>query len=208
MTSLCLPALIDADAAVRFFGRPRFGNGFGLFAQKAVLAVQDDPGTRTLPFIERLWLPSFAVRVHATSPTKREQSVWTAVEGINGEFSLLECDEELAERELDGDVFPAMIDETRVAALARKGAMLYILRQRGLLNKPVVDAVEEIRPYHYPVWVCYYRRRGVFLDVMAQDARTGRSGGPKMRISVLHALVARKKELREAAEEQANAQTV
>ena len=193
---------------MRFFGRTRFGNVFGLFAQKAVLAVQDDPATRTLPFIERLWLPSFAVRVHATSP-KRGQSVWTAVEGINGDFSLLECDEELAERELDGDIFPAMIDETRIAALARKGAMLYILRQRGLLNKPVVDAVEEIRPYHYPVWVCYYRRRGIFLDVMAQDARTGRSGGPKMRISVLHALVARKKELRdEVAKNQTDPQAV
>ncbi len=205
MTSLSLPALINAEAAARFFAGPRLGNGFGLFAQKAVVAVGDDPATRVMPFIERLWLPSFAVRVHATSP-RREQSVWTAVEGINGEFSLLECNNELAERELDGDVFPAMIDPARVAALARKGAMHYVLIQRGLINKPVVDGVEEIRPYHYPVWACYYRRRGVFLDVMVQDARTGKSGGPKMRISVLHALVARKKELRGAANRQTGAQ--
>ena len=182
---------------MRFFRRPRMGNLFGLFAQQAQVAVEENPATRAMPFIERLWLPAFAVRVHATSP-KREVSVWTAVEGINGEFSLLECDGELAERELGGDVFPASIDETRVAALARKGAMLYVLRQRGLINKPIVDGIEEIRPYHYPVWVCYYRRRGVFLDIMVQDARTGKSGGPKMRISVLHALVARKTELRNA----------
>ncbi len=191
---------------MRFFGRPRFGNLFGRFAVKASVAVPEDPATRVLPFIERLWLPSFAVLVHATSP-RSERSVWTAVEGINGEFSLLECDNELAERELDGDIFPAVLDETRVAALARKGAMLYVLRQRGLINKPIVDGIEEIRPYHYPVWVCYHRRRGVFLDVMVQDARTGKSGGPKMRISVLHALVARKKELREAANGQTTPQT-
>ena len=202
MTSLCLPVVVSAEDAVRFFGRPRLGNCFGRFAQRAGIALRDDPATRVLPFIERLWLPSFAVRVHATSP-KAERSVWTAVEGINGEFSLLECDEELDERALDGDVFPATIDETRAAALARKGAMLYILRQRGLINKPIVDGIEEIRPYHYPVWVCYYRRRAS-LDVMVQDARTGRSGGPKMRISVLHALVARKKEFRNAASRQAD----
>ncbi len=182
------------------------GNLFGLLAQQARVAVEGDPVPRVLPFIERLWLPSFAALVHATSP-KSEQSVWTAVEGINGEFSLLECDNELAERELDGDVFPAVIDETRAAALARKGAMLYILRQRGLLNKPLVDGVGEIRPYHYPVWVCYYRRRGVSLDILVQDARTGKSGGPKMRISVLHALVARKKKFREAANRQTDLQT-
>lgn len=201
MTSLCLPAHVGAEAAQRFFRRPRMGNIFGLYAQQARVAVEGDPASRVMPFIERLWLPAFAVRVHATSP-KSEHSVWTAVEGINGEFSLLECDKELAERELDGDVFPAVLDETRVAALARKGAMHYVLIQRGLLNKPMVDGIEEIRPYHYPVWVCYYRRRGVFLDIMVQDARTGKSGGPKMRISVLHALVARKKEFREAVDRQ------
>jgi hypothetical protein len=206
LTSLCLPVVVSAEEAVRFFGRPRLGNCFGRFAQRAAVAVRDDPATRVLPFIERLWLPSFAVLVHATS-RKREQSVWTAVEGINGEFSLLECDDELAERELDGDVFPAIIDETRITALARKGAMLYVLRQRGLINKPIVDGVEKIRPYHYPVWVCYYRRRGVFLDVMVQDARTGKSGGPKMRISVLHALVARRRGFRETGTPQADPQT-
>ena len=195
MTSLCLPAQVGAEAALRFFRRPRMGNLLGLYAQQARVAVEGDSASRVMPFIERLWLPAFAVRVHATSP-RSQHSVWTAVEGIHGEFSLLECDNELAGRELDGEVFPAVIDETRAAALARKGAMHYVLIQRGLLNKPVVDGIEEIRPYHYPVWVCYYRRGGS-LDVMVQDARTGKSGGPKMRISVLHALVARKRELGE-----------
>ena len=193
MIGLCLPATAGADAARRFFERPRFGNAFGLFARRVHIPNADDPASRTLPFIERLWMPAYAVRVHTTSP-KGEKSVWTAVEGINGEFSLLECDNELAERELDGDVFPPLLDETRAAEIARKGTMQYILSQRGQINKPVVDGIEEIRPYHYPVWVCYYRRRSVFLDVKVQDARTRKSGGAKMRVSVLNALVARRKQ--------------
>ncbi len=208
MTSLCLPAHVGAEAAARFFRRPRIGNLFGLLAgqTRVAAAAGGDPATRALPFIERLWMPAFAVRVHAAC-AKTEHSVWTAVEGINGEFSMLECHHELAERELDGDVFPPVIDETRVAAFARKGMMQYVLTQRGLMNKPIVDGIEEILPYHHPVWVCYYRRRSVFLDVMVQDARTGKSGGPKMRISVLHALVKRKKELREAENRQSYPQT-
>jgi hypothetical protein len=205
LTSLCLPANVGAQAAARYFSRPRIGNLFGMLAEPVHVAVAGDPSTRLLPFIERIWMPAFAVRVHAASK-KTEHSVWTAVEGINGEFSMLECDQELAERELDGDVFSATIDETRVAALARKGMMHYVLIQRGLMNKPIVDGIEEIRPYHHPVWVCYYRRRNVFLDVMVQDARTGKSGGAKMRISVLHALVGRNKELRQAANRQTDPQ--
>jgi len=192
LTSLCLPARVDEDAALRFFSRPRPGNLFGLLAQP-VHAAGGDSASRVPPFIEPLWLPAHAVRVHATSP-KGERSVWTAVEGINGEFSLLECDGELAERDITGDVFPPSVNETRAAELAREGMMRYILSQRGQINKPVVDGIEEVRPYHYPVWVCYYRRRRVFLDIMVLDARTGKSGGAKMRIAVLHALVARRKE--------------
>ena len=192
MSSLCLPAHLDGKAAERFFRRPRFGNFFGLFALKARVAAPDTPAaSRALPFLERLWLPAYAVRVHTTSP-KGERSVWTAVEGINGEFSLLECDNELATRDLDGEIFPPAIDENRAGELARKGMMQYILSQRGQMNKPIADGIEEILPYHYPVWVCYYRRRGVFLDIKVLDARTGNSGGAKMRISVLQALVAAK----------------
>lgn len=188
--------MAGADAARRFFERPRFGNAFGLFARRVNVPAAGDPAPRALPFIERLWMPAYAVLVHTTSP-KGERSVWTAVEGINGEFSLLECDNELAERELDGDVFPPLLDETRAAEIARKGTMQYILSQRGQINKPVVDGIEEVRPYHYPVWVCYYRRRNVFLDVKVQDARTRKSGGAKMRVSVLNALVARRKQARQ-----------
>ena len=90
MTSLCLPAHVGAEAAARFFRRPRIGNLFGLLAgqTRVAAAAGGDPATRALPFIERLWMPAFAVRVHAAC-AKTEHSVWTAVEGINGEFSML-----------------------------------------------------------------------------------------------------------------------
>jgi hypothetical protein len=112
---------------------------------------------------------------------------------VCGEFSLFEGIDELAPREPDGDWFPPAISETQAAELARKGLLKYVISQRGQLNKPVVDAVEETRLYHFPIWVYYFRRQGRFLDIKVLDARTGKSAGAKMRVAVLNALVAAKR---------------
>jgi len=137
-------------------------------------------------------MPAYGVCLHAVS-SQGDRRVWTSIEAVCGEFSLFEGIDELAPREPDGDWFPPAISETQAAELARKGLLKYVISQRGQLNKPVVDAVEETRLYHFPIWVFYFRRQGRFLDIKVLDARTGKSAGAKMRVAVLNALVAAKR---------------
>ena len=192
MTSLCLPAHIGGEQAARHFSRPRLRNLFGLLARPARVALKLDPSTRVPPFVERLWMPAYAVCLHTVS-SQGERSVWMSVEAISGEVALFECIDELVPRERDDDWFPPAIDDAQAAELARKGMLRYVMAQRGQLNKPVVDAVEDIRPYHFPVWVYYYCRHGKYVDVKVLDGRTGKLAGAKMRISVINALVAARK---------------
>jgi hypothetical protein len=191
VTILCLPARVSGDEAARHFSRPRFGNLFGLLARPVRVATPETP-VRTPPFVEPLWMPAYGVCLHAVS-SQGDRRVWTSIEAVCGEFSLFEGIDELAPREPDGDWFPPAISETQAAELARKGLLKYVISQRGQLNKPVVDAVEETRLYHFPIWVYYFRRQGRFLDIKVLDARTGKSAGAKMRVAVLNALVAAKR---------------
>ena len=107
---------------------------------------------------------------------------------------MLDCIDELSSQELREDGFPAGIDEAQAVELARKGMLRYVMAQRGQLNKPTVDAVEEVRPYHFAVWVYYYRRRRKFIDLKVLDGYTGKYAGAKMRVSVINALVAAKRQ--------------
>jgi hypothetical protein len=192
MTAFCLPARIAGEQSARHFSRPRLGNLFGLLARPVRVAAPSDPSTRIPPFVERLWLPAYAVCLRAASK-EGEHQVWTSVEGISGDFTLLDCVDDLVPGIPDDNWFPPAFNEERAAELARKGLLKYVMAQRGQLNKPVVDAVEETRLYHFPIWVLYYRRQGRFLDIKVLDARTCKSAGAKMRVAVLNALVAAKR---------------
>jgi hypothetical protein len=192
VTLLCLPARIAGNQAAGHFGRPRFTNLFGLLARPVRVATLSSPETRITPFVERLWMPAYAVCLHAVS-SKGDRRVWTSVEAVCGEFTLFDCIEDLVPIDLDKDWFPPEITETQAVDHARKGLLKYVISQRGQLNKPLADAVEEIRPYHFPLWVYYFRRQGRFLDIKVLDARTGKSAGAKMRVAVLNAMVAARK---------------
>jgi len=189
---LCLPARVAGDQVARHFSRPRFRNLYGLLARPVRVAAAGTPSSRVPPFVERLWLPAYAVCLRATI-RDNQKSVWASVEGVSGEFALLDCLDELVPRELDEDWFPPAISETQAAELARKGMLRYVMAQRGQWNKPTVDAVEEIRSYYFAVWVYYYRRRK-HLDLKVLDGYTGKSAGAKMRVSVINALIAAKQQ--------------
>ena len=137
-------------------------------------------------------MSAYAVCLHAVSNQGGRQ-VWTSVEGMSGEFTLLDCVDDLVPGIPDDNWFPPAFNEERAAELARKGLLKYVMAQRGQINKPLVDAVEETRLYHFPVWILYYRRQGRFLDIKVLDGRTGKSAGAKMRVAVLNALVAAKR---------------
>jgi len=189
---LCLPNSATGDRAVIAIRRPRFRNLFGLLAPRVNIAGPRQPATRILPFVERVWMPAYAVRLHAVS-SKGEKHAWTSVEAITGAFSLFDCAEDLSPFEPDEDCFPPSLDEMRAAELARKGLLQYILHQRGQFNKPVIDAIEEIRAYHFAVWVYYFHRRRGRIDIKTFDGYTVKPAGAKMRIAVLDALIAVRK---------------
>ncbi len=193
MTAYHLPARIEGEGAAKHFARPRIRNVFGLLAPSIRVAAAGTPSTRIPPFVERIWMPAYAICLH-TASGKGDQHVWTSIEGISGTFSLFDCVDELASRELGEDSFPPIIDETDAGKLARNGLLRYIMSQRGQIDKPVVQAVTEIRPYHFPVWVYYFHRYGKErVDLKVFDAYSGKSAGAKMRVSVLNALIAAKK---------------
>lgn len=192
MTQFLLPARLSGEEAVAWFRRPCLRNLFGLLAPSARIAVPGDTASRTPPFIERIWMPAYAIRLHATSK-QREQSVWTSVDGWTGQFAILECMDQVEERILAEDHFPPGLDETQAIAVARHGLLQFVMRVRGEAGKPVVDSVEEVRLYHFPVWVLYFRRGRRALDVRTLHGFTGKDGGPKLRVAVLNALVAARK---------------
>ena len=192
MTFLSLPARIGGDQAARHFARPRFANLYGLLVRPVHVARKSDPPSRVPPFVERLWMPAYAVRLRTTS-SKGERSVWTTVEAVCGEVSLLESVGELSPLDTGEDCFPPGIGEPEAVELARKGLLRYVMTRRGQFDKPVTDEVEEIRLYHFPVWVYYYRRRRKYLDLKVLDGCTGKASGAKMRVAVINALVAAKK---------------
>lgn len=192
MTGYCLPAHVTGAQAAAYFARPRFANLFGCLAPSIRVAAPQTPASRIPPFVERFWMPAYAICVRSIS-SKGEQHTWTSVDGISGVFTLLECVEELAERLLEEESFPAGIGEAGAGELARHGLLRYIMAQRGQIDKPVVDAVTEIRPYHYPVWVYYFRRFGSRIDFKVLDGYSARSGGAKMRVAVLDVLIAAKR---------------
>lgn len=192
MRPLCLPGRIEGEQAARHFSRPRPRNLFGLLAPPVRVARGKDPGTRIPPFVERLWMPAYAIRLHTVS-RKDEKSIWTSVDGWSGQFAILECADELSHRELEEECLPPKLDEAQAVEAARKGLLRYILAQRGQMNKPLIDAVEEVRLYHFPVWVYYFRRYGKSIDIKVLDGHTGKSAGAKMRVAVINALVAAKK---------------
>lgn len=199
MTALCLPSLIGAEAAIQRFSERKLKNLYGLLARRIHVAEPNNPDSRTLPFIERLWLPAYAVCVHSQQRDK-EIRTWTTVDGLAGYFAFLDNVNDLTERELTEDSFPPSVTREQAETSARRGLLQFVMRQRGQFNKPVIDGIDEVRLYHFPVWVLYFHRLTKRLDIKALDAYTGKPGGAKMRVGVLDALIAaRNRRLTESA---------
>jgi hypothetical protein len=124
---------------------------------------------------------------------KTLSSVWTSVDAWGGQCTLLDGAGDLVRHDLTEDRLLPRLDEETAVRMARHGLLRFTLSQRGQGKKPVVQAVEEIRPYYSPLWVMFYRRSREHLDIKVLDAYTGKASGTKIRIAVLNALVEAKK---------------
>jgi len=190
---LALPLRYTGGEAVAIFNRPRLFNLYGLLRRPIRIAQDGVPDSRTPPFIEILWMPAYAVRLCALLRGKPSDDVWVTVDGCGGHVQVLEDTRHFALRDIEEESFPPSIAETEACELGRKGLLHYTLRQRRLF-KPIVQGVEEIACYWYPVWVCYLPRRfGTRIDFKVLDGHTGRLGGARLRIAVINALIAKRK---------------
>lgn len=189
MTQQCsLAGDMDGARMAKRLMRPRLKNLYGLLRPDVRIADPDDPGSRVTPFIERLWMPAYAIQIRAVT-RKGVQHIWTSVDTWSGQCALLECVDDLVLRTLRDDLLPPKFDQTRAMEEARKGLLRFIMAQRGQLDKPVIEAVEEIRLFYCAFWVYYFRRRNR-IDLKVFDSFTGKTAGAKMRVAVLNALVA------------------
>jgi hypothetical protein len=188
MQALCLPGRLDGGNIAQTIRRPRLTNFYGLLSPQIKIARKNEPLSRTTPFLERLWLPGYAVLLH-TKSRQAEKDVWTSVSGLSGHFTLLDCAEELTTAEIGDDYFPPALEEAQAAEIAKKGLMRFVIGQRGQINKPVVESVLQVRVYFYPYWVYYFRRLFGKFDIKVFDASTGKSAGPRVRAEVINAMV-------------------
>jgi hypothetical protein len=191
----CLPVRNGAAAAVQYFNHPRLLNLYGLFSQEISIADSDDNAPRALPYIERLWMPAYAV-CFRTVLREAVTFTWMSVDAWTDQVNFIDVVDDIEQADVQEKFFPPHLGESQACEIARHRLMQFILRQRGQFNKPVIESMVEVRPHHYPVWVCYFRRWNKSLDLKVFDAYTGKPGGAKMRAGVLNALVASKKAAR------------
>ena len=188
----CLPVRNGATAAVGYFNRPRILNLYGLLSQAIRIADRDDTSTRALPYVERLWMPAYAVSFR-TKLKEVLTHTWMSVDAWTEQVSFIDVVGDIAVAEVREPFFPPYLNELRAIEIARQRLMQFILRQRGQFNKPLIEGLHEVQLHHYPVWVFYFRRWNKSLDLKVFDAYTGKPGGAKMRAGVLNALVASRK---------------
>ena len=177
------------------FQRRGYANLFGLLTKPVRMALPHDANSRVMPFIELLWMPAYAVCLQTIKEGK-SSLVWTSVDGWSTIFSFLDGVSDLDMREVAEEAFPPNISRALAEEVSRKGVLQYTLRQRQF-KRPVVEGVEEVRNYHFPVWVYYYRRLSKRIDIRVQDAYTGKPGGSRMRMAVINALIAARREARQ-----------
>ena len=192
MNLLSLPINIGADRAIDHFQRRGYANLFGLLTRPVRVAVPQDAASRVMPFIELLWMPAYAVCLQTLKEDK-SILVWTSVDGWSAIFSFLDGIADLDTREVAEQAFPLNASRALAEEVSRKSVLQYTLRQRQF-KRPVIESVKEVRTYHFPVWVYYYQRLSKRIDIRVLDAYTGKPGGSRMRMAVINALIAAKRE--------------
>ncbi|MBX7258422.1 MAG: hypothetical protein K1Y02_18815 [Candidatus Hydrogenedentes bacterium] len=192
MTLFCLPGRLSGADAVAKFNRPRFGNFYGLLSRRIRVSAADDPSSRVPPFVERLWMPSYALCFHAERGGK-QSLVWTAIDAWSGAFAIIDNIDEIQSVHVVEESFPPMIDEAAAIETARKCLLQASLRLRGQFNKPIVGALEKSLVFYTPHWVLYLRRRNRRIDIRVVDGYSGAIAGAKTRVAILDALIAASK---------------
>lgn len=186
MNALFLPLRIPLEEARKTFYRSSIKNLFGLFRRRPVSLGSDG-----LPSsVELLWLPAYAIRL-ALSLGETKSEGWVSVDANFGGFSLFERVDILEEREEAGDCLPLLLSPEEADKKGRQGLLRYFLRRRG--SKPLIGETLDYLIYFAPVWVYYYRK-GRKIDIKVFDGYTGTPMGGQVRVAIVNAFIARRRE--------------
>jgi len=184
-----LPARYGRADAETYFTRAGWIRLFGLLGHPARPVPHKTSGGRNLPFLERIWMPWYAVEF-STEVKMRFNTVSVALDAWSGMIVLFERGRELREGAPEGAVFAPPFGAEQAMTQARQGLFQVILRRRGQLNKPQIRACESVRLFYMPYWVYYHRRIFRYIDCRLMDAYSGEAAGSRTRHGLLNALVA------------------
>lgn len=187
-----IEARVSEDAALRFFHRRRLGNLYGLLRRRSRVTTL---GGKSLPYMERVWLPHYRIDIRVVSHRGPGQ-ISVSVEGHSGSFAIFQMHEDLVEGNLDEELFPPALTQEEAVETGRRELLKTILRRRGQQEKPYIEDTLGVDIFYYPFWVYYFRRRGRYLDIRLQDAISGERGGNRTKMGLLNAFAKKARERR------------
>lgn len=152
-------------------------------------ATPDGP-TLSLPRLECVYLPYYRVIIESAGP-QASQDVATTVEAHAGTFSLFDPTRVTLDPAADGLTFPPKLSIDAAVDIARHGLELCAQSSRTRHKRIKVGRAKQVDVLHYPYWVYYHARRRGAIDIKVLDAITGTAPGPKIKMSILTALITR-----------------
>ncbi|HDP35965.1 MAG TPA: hypothetical protein ENN29_12745 [Candidatus Hydrogenedentes bacterium] len=187
-----VPASVDAEKARAFFRRRRWGNLFGALGLEPPTQEKKRGVVTQLPCMERVWVPHYQIDFQVFS-RKGPGVVSVSVEACSGCFAIFQMHDALVEGEKEEETLPLLLDEKDAVMQGRKQLLQTIMRRRGQQGKPVIENTLATAVFYYPFWVCYFKRRGKFIDVKLQDAVSAERGGNRTKQGILNAFVAKRR---------------
>jgi hypothetical protein len=179
---------VTEDEARRYFERHRAGNLWGLLRPRRITTGPLGSTKPGKPPIELVWLPHYHVRFRVFS-RRGPGEIAVSVEAHSGSFAVFQMQEDLIDREIEGEVFEPRLSCDRATEIGRRDLLKSILRQRGQWNKPEVRETLGVDLFYYPFWVYYYERKRGLFDIQVYDAARGVKGGPRTKVGILSGLV-------------------
>jgi hypothetical protein len=164
----------------------------GMHRNKRV--VPDSGGQRVFPYVERIWFPYFLYTVEVASRKKGPGTMLLTVEAWSAAFAIFQLEEFIADGPLeDGEAFSPKLAIKDCETTARENLLHTVMRQRSRGGgKPIPGAIIAREMVHYPLWIYYYQRKKVGIDIKIVDGVIGRQIGHRTRTGVLEAFVAKK----------------
>ncbi len=180
-----LPATIGANAARAKIEKSKSFRIDRLVAAFVPSFLPPIQTSRTLPFLELVWMPQYLM-TFAMHGRRGAETAGVTVDGMTGQFTLFFAEHQVCEGAPEGESPEPAIGPDRAEAIARRAAQSWLLRYHRV-RRLNIGALESIAVLRYPFWVYYYQRRRGLLDLRVMDAVTGELPGSKLKYGIVRA---------------------